>query len=507
MPRLRHSTASASTPTPSRARSSRTPATQLSTIESPNGTATSIDPATTPGPSAPSGSLGSFPLPFYEPPCRPLNLQAQDNLARLQTQVRKHQIYTEIRDAVKNIHLEVGSINDYLHDKEKQLKSRRIAHEKARVDRGDPPSEQEKVQWEKEDKTIKELQEHYDSTVQRIENVTSRMEKSVRKAVDGEKAMEILERGLKDIVDRGVSARSKYQASQSQIAATQTQRSQAAASRRARSSLNLGDSDVDDADDAAADDDTILDTPSLPELPALLTTLQNTIQRLTDAYQSQPLSTRYSKHEHYVQFKRIHHDALHPDQQEMRIDPTRWFNESGDGPAPGVTAGGDDSDDDDIGISRSKMSTRCPLTLKEMEDPVTSVKCPHSFERAAIIDMIKQQRPPTRGAGRAPTVKAVQCPVPGCANHLAQEDLRQDPVVVRRIRRLQKAAEESERRERDGGDGDEVDREEGGRGKRRAEEIESDSEQDIDVVDARAGSKVPRIKTQPDEIEDVDEVV
>jgi hypothetical protein len=108
---------------------------------------------------------------------------------------------------------------------------------------------------------------------------------------------------------------------------------------------------------------------------------------------------------------------------------------------------------DEIAIERERISLKCPLTLLPFTDPVTSTKCPHSFERQAIEDMINRS-PTTRPAAeqpgmtgrRAPRVRCVQCPV--CTVSLTLNDLKRDPVLLRRVRRaeaaMQREAEEDD---------------------------------------------------------------
>lgn len=131
-------------------------------------------------------------------------------------------------------------------------------------------------------------------------------------------------------------------------------------------------------------------------------------------------------------------------------------------------------DDDDIAIARERISLTCPLTLLPYQNPVTSSKCPHSFERQAIMDMISHStvtalastQPSSRGGvgggNRSRRVKAVKCPV--CSVMLTAEDLRTDLVLLRRVKRM----EDLKRREREAEEDDEdLDDEIGARRRRR----------------------------------------
>lgn len=106
------------------------------------------------------------------------------------------------------------------------------------------------------------------------------------------------------------------------------------------------------------------------------------------------------------------------------------------------------ADSDDIAIERERISLKCPLTLLPFRDPVTSTKCPHSFEREAIEGMIASSATtaPAPAGSRARRVRSVKCPV--CSEVLTAADLRSDPVLLRRVRRAEAAtrreAEEEE---------------------------------------------------------------
>jgi len=99
----------------------------------------------------------------------------------------------------------------------------------------------------------------------------------------------------------------------------------------------------------------------------------------------------------------------------------------------------DGEDDDDIAVSKATVSTKCPLTMAEFKKPLTSKKCPHSFEAEAIQSMISMST--NRIDNRPNGARYVQCPVTGCSQILTKDDLHVDDVLVRKIQRLQRSRE------------------------------------------------------------------
>jgi AAA ATPase containing von Willebrand factor type A (vWA) domain len=148
--------------------------------------------------------------------------------------------------------------------------------------------------------------------------------------------------------------------------------------------------------------------------------------------------------------------------------------------------------DDDIAIERERISLKCPLTLTPYQDPMTSTKCPHSFEREAIMDMIKRSpttiAPPASRRGQR-RVHVVKCPV--CSIPLTADDLRPDPVLLRRVRRAQELQEREEEDDHLEGDGrKQKDRSTG-------ITLGSDVESDDDAMDVDAPPPSQRIKMEP----------
>lgn len=143
------------------------------------------------------------------------------------------------------------------------------------------------------------------------------------------------------------------------------------------------------------------------------------------------------------------HDAKFPNEEAPPLPhSSTWFEHMEDPNVSKVSSGQQrstrsraqpsDESDDDIAIERERISMKCPLTLLPYQDPVTSTKCPHSFERQAIYDMIgRSTMYAPHGAGRG-RVRALRCPV--CSMTLTKDDLRPDPVLLRRVRRAEEIA-------------------------------------------------------------------
>lgn len=121
---------------------------------------------------------------------------------------------------------------------------------------------------------------------------------------------------------------------------------------------------------------------------------------------------RYASNNDYIGFKKIVHDSRHPE-DDARPMPhaSTWFPGSpSNNTADGRTA--DNVDDDDLQVASERISLNCPLTLLPMREPVSSRKCPHSFERAAILELLSASRVKAPGnRGNGPSEKAMKCPV------------------------------------------------------------------------------------------------
>ena len=140
------------------------------------------------------------------------------------------------------------------------------------------------------------------------------------------------------------------------------------------------------------------------------------------------MGARYASHNDYIGFKKILHDSHHPGPEAPPLPhASTWFpnSSSSSGPSqPQQRAHGHGSsadaiqDDDDVELAETSatINIKCPLTLRPMKEPVTSLKCPHSFEKAAILDMIGRSDVFVGGKGTVGRraqggVRGMKCPV------------------------------------------------------------------------------------------------
>ncbi|KAK3691773.1 hypothetical protein LTR37_018431 [Vermiconidia calcicola] len=400
-------------------------------------------------------------LPPYEPPTFSLNPAAQRALAQLAQAHNLRNLDSSLSEAQDYLSVAAAEINDRLLEKEKATKKRKAQAEQLGSEDVGNTGDLEQ--------SVNELRD-------KVERMTQRMDESMRKMIDGQHSVQSIKESV-------AATANDARANASTQASTQNVPTQ----RRRRRETEGGEDD-DDNDD---DDDEYQDfTPTDPRggtqaQPTPIHTFQSKIEDAKTRYQSHSLTARYADNNHYRDFRRVVHDAKHPDGDVPLAHHTEWFEEA-QAPANGVTtranANGEDEDsDDDLEVSKAKISTKCPLTLTEFKEPLTSKKCPHSFEAEAIMSMIRGSAHREGGGGRHGE-QVVQCPVSGCSQMLRKNDLQSDAVLIRQIKRLQRSkqldAEDADEDE-EGGAG-------GGDGPTVIEDGDDDAADVDDIVEGRA---------------------
>lgn len=183
--------------------------------------------------------------------------------------------------------------------------------------------------------------------------------------------------------------------------------------------------------------------------------------------QGKTMTARYTAQNDYINYKKVVHEGIHGKDVEPPPlpNPNLWFDDGdramGNGDAgptqPQDTQSGnaDQDEDSDVEFARAVKPLRCPLTLMYYKDPLTSTKCPHSFEKAAILEMISQSpcrinspnalqnlhNPMPTAAQLQEGDQAVRCPSAGCSAMLCDKDLKEDPVLQRQAARRQRLDE------------------------------------------------------------------
>lgn len=442
-------------------------------------------------------------LPPYEPPVAPLTPACQRALTNLLQSDRLKALHTHVQHAGESVSDAAGEVNEKLTDArvrhERYLGSLRKRRERGDggedADNDDGDGEADVGEGGREGSGSVEVDEdeaehQFRTTETEITILTKTLEEEIRRVVDSEVMLENLKGTLGDLSREAEEAGSRALAS----------RRRARQSRRRRNADPDGndddeaDEDYDDAEEEEehGEEDENRDPPSQQLAQKLESSLAD--------WTAQSLTQRYANNNTYIGFYRMVHDAKHPGNDIPPIPhSSTWFRHledpagttgttatTGDGaPSTSSHAGNAGSgsarkrtrhgarrsspaDDEEVAIAHERISLKCPLTLLPFTDPLTSTKCPHSFEKEAILDMLNNSAtttPAPPGAGRNRRVKAVKCPV--CEVLLSAEDLKRDVVLVRRVKRMQelmaRADEDDDDDEEDDEGGDEN---EGGRKKR-----------------------------------------
>lgn len=420
-------------------------------------------------------SMGT--LPAYEPPQFTLNPAAQRQLADLSKQFRLDKLQNRYVEAQASVSNTAADINERLAERDAKSKKTKARQQASQSQEGEKVDENALPQGA--DEQLEQLREQ-------VESMTKRMEESMRKLIDGRYQVQQL-----DEVARDVGKEAHRNAS--------TQASNLNVRSQARSRIN-SDGEEEEYQDFTPTDP----TGGTQAVPSVSDAFSRRLEDAKTRYQNYSHRQRYADDNDYKNFKQVVHEAAHPNGEPLPHAST-WFAEPGAAPAPGMTGPGaaEDDSDDDIQIQRATTSTKCPLTLREFEEPLTSNKCQHSFESSAILDMISHSHEriggqPGRGGQMVGGEKAVRCPVPSCAEMLRKNDLHKDVATIRRIKRLQNA----KRLEEEDDDG-EVGR------RVNVEEIDDDGAADVDDYEedertkvkkeaaSTAGSRAPPASTAP----------
>ncbi|KAL7276213.1 hypothetical protein RUND412_000798 [Rhizina undulata] len=248
-------------------------------------------------------------------------------------------------------------------------------------------------------------------------------ERSKQTIAQQQKILDSIEEMARRLVDASVEVKD-YKAVVSQLAEGSFEGARLAAPMRRRIRQRVGDALDSDDDDAEGPDGEAERLVSVEE--GLWAQYKAGVQRRKESYEQLGMREKYGNVKEYVDFRRMLWDSQHPNEPMPNV--RHWF----DVQSSNQEGAADEAEDSELEIAQEKQSFNCPLTLKMFEHPVTSTICPHSFEKAAIFEMIQTARP--RGS--------VKCPVPGCTKTLTVATLKMDRILERKVKRERERQEQ-----------------------------------------------------------------
>ncbi|EOO01806.1 putative chromosomal organization and dna repair protein [Phaeoacremonium minimum UCRPA7] len=338
--------------------------------------------------SARQKQAGPTPLPPYEPPSCPLNDAGKRALAELANSRDTKKYETHVNRSIDLLRGSVGAINDRLQIRRNhaQRLAEKIQEGGGSSDRADELAQAQQLAVE---------------IGEEVDGLTARSETAMREVIDLKVALE--------------DERAVVQDLQGQV----TEHQESASHHRQRGEAEEGEDEDEEMVDAA------------PPVP-ILDLLKTGREAKAAEYNKLGMYEKYATQNDYILFKKTWHDAVHPDDDIPLPDATTWFGKDGQSATTGKKRRGRrttqaDDDDDEIMVEREVISYKCPLTLATFKEPYSSKLCKHTFEKSAILGMIRQ------GGGQ------IQCPQTGCSQVLKAKDLFLDDVIVRKIKRAQEA--------------------------------------------------------------------
>ncbi|PNP40835.1 hypothetical protein TGAMA5MH_07275 [Trichoderma gamsii] len=356
-------------------------------------------------------------LPDYEPLSFPLSDTARRELIELSNHRGAAPYEAQLKDSIRHLGLSVSDLNERLRRGQDRLA---IVSERRKEKDADKTAEEERLE--------QQLPEFEND----VEKLTRESERALRETIDRKAELEDEASVLEDL---STTATTNSIAQTRSAAATQSRR------RRANGV------DSDEEEDAAANGTDEGDRQE--PVTSVVDTFRDLRAKKRAEYTGLSVHQRYGLNNDYVGFKKLWHEAAAGEDGPPLPDASRWFDSNGE---PDMTIPNRDAqngsfdDDEEVAVSRENISVNCPLTLLPMNEPYRSRKCPHVFEKAAILDYL-----PIRGE--------LQCPQTGCSQKFSrihfEEEFFLDEAMKRRIQRWKQA--EQNRQDMDDEDEDDAD--------------------------------------------------
>ena len=318
-------------------------------------------------------SRGPATLPPYETPLHALNQNAQHALQDLRRNHKLEALKGKVKGANGHLTQAAADINDRLlynvqyHEKGKKRREIVNSPSSSHVD-----------------------DEFLERMKQDTNELTAALDQKARDVIDAGVEIQGVEKALRELDANVTANRGLLAPTQSTLGASQF---------RTPKRRRLEDADQVDEDD--------VEDSQAPQGGSAVELFKTKLAEHQDEYHVESLSARYAQHNDYIGFKKMVHDARHPGENPPPVPHhSTWFpNVGGSFESAATLEGAQESDEEDFHVASERISIKCPLTLRPMKDPVSSKNCVHSFERAAILEMIGVSD--LRAGGQ----KAMKCPV------------------------------------------------------------------------------------------------
>ncbi|ETS74286.1 hypothetical protein PFICI_14152 [Pestalotiopsis fici W106-1] len=344
-------------------------------------------------------------MPTYEPPSFALDARGRQALAELSkntTEARKYG--AELEKSVRLLGESVAEVNDRFTER-KQVLARHLERRRERA--ADDEDEEE------EDDETRALRAAVDLLKKEVPELTKRCDEGVREVIDWMVEMEDSRTAsantVQEVEQESIRAADRAAAAQARANWRQQQRE-----RQIESGQDVGDDDEEEPEE---------EEERAEPFKGPLKRLHDNKAQLHADYEGKSLYQRYGLNNDYIQFKKLWHDAAHRDGKALP-DASKWFSSRHN---DGEEDGDEEEEDDDLILAREKKDLRCPLSMVMMQEPYTSAKCNHTFEKKAIQEFLKSH------AGRK-----ARCPQTGCNQEVSIRDFSLDQFMLRQIKRAQR---------------------------------------------------------------------
>lgn len=254
--------------------------------------------------------------------------------------------------------------------------------------------------------TLQSSRYQVDNMGEKKEAEKARLEKEVGKMEDITKGMtgdaEEAVRGIVDLRGELEDEKGVFESVVEVSTAKRREQEQRRAERQRQRQARAAENGDDEGANGAEEDEDMSDEE---EPQAISDLVRDLTDRKAQNYAQMTMHQRYALNNDYADFKRQWHNGLHGEDAVLP-DAKRWFSENNRpifnfGRSTDEDEDGNIDGDTDLIVERATVSTRCPLSLRELEEPYSNKRCKHTFERTAIMEYIGRQ-------GR------VTCPQSGC---------------------------------------------------------------------------------------------